>query len=61
MRITIYMKDGSFIDDCLIDNIHYEPETNIVQFTDRFGRNYTKDYTKIACMMIKGVPTYEDN
>ena len=55
------MKDGSFIDDCMIDSIHYEPETDIIQFTDRFGRSYTKPYTKIACIMLKGVASYENN
>lgn len=61
MRITIFLKDGTFIDDCMIDSIHYEPETDIIQFTDRFGRSYTKPYTKIACIMLKGVASYENN
>ena len=61
MRITIFLKDGTFIDDCMIDSIHYEPETDIIQFTDRFGRSYTKPYTKIACIMLKGVASYENS
>ena len=61
MAITIYLKDGAYIDDCLIDSIHYEPETDTIQFTDRFGRSHTRRFSSIACIIVKGVATYEDN
>lgn len=61
MAITIYLKDGAYIDDCLIDSIHYEPETDTIQFTDRFGKQTTRKYSTISCIVIKGVASYENN
>jgi len=61
MAITIYLKDGAVIDDALIDNIHFEPETSKIQFTDRFGKKQERSFNTISCIMIKGVASYENN
>lgn len=60
MRVTIYLKDGAYIDDCLIDTINYDPETNTIEFQDRFGCKHVRIFDTIACIMIKGVATYEN-
>lgn len=61
MAITIYLKDGAVIDDCLIDMMHYEPETGIIQFVDRFGKEQTRKFSTISCIIVKGVASYENN
>ena len=61
MALTIYFKDGSYIDDCLIDSILHEPESNTIKFTDRFGKEQTRKFTSISCIVIKGVASYENN
>lgn len=60
MRVTIFLKDGAYIDDCLIDCINLDPETNMIEFYDRFGGKQVRDFSTIACIMIKGVATYEN-
>ena len=60
MRVTIYLKDGAYIDDCLIDTINLDPESNMIEFTDRFGNKQVRKFSTIACIMIKGVFTYEN-
>lgn len=60
MALTIYFKDGSYIDDCLIDSIIHEPESNTIKFTDRFGKQQTRKFTTISCIVIKGVASNEN-
>lgn len=60
MRIVIYWKDGSYMDDCLIDNISYNPEDDVLKLIDRFGHEYLYSYNKVACIICKGVATYEN-
>ena len=60
MRLTIYFKDGSYVDDCLIDSINYYPESNMIEFSDRFEHKQVRDFKKIACMVVKGEASYEN-
>ena len=60
MRVTIYLKDGAYIDDCLIDTISLDPETNMIEFHDRFDRKQVRNFDTIACIVIKGVASYEN-
>ena len=60
MRITVYLKDGSYIDDCLIDTISLDPETNMIEFHDIYDHKQVRKFSTIACIMIKGVATYEN-
>lgn len=60
MRVTIYLKDGAYIDDCLIDTINFDPESSMIEFINRFGNKQVRDFNTIACIIIKGVATYED-
>lgn len=59
MAITIYLKDGAVIDDALIDNIQLEPESNVLRFTDRFGKHQERNFNTISCIIIKGVASYD--
>ena len=60
MRATIYLKDGAYIDDCLIDHIDYDSERGNIIFTDRFRHQHVRKFSTIACIVIKGVATYEN-
>lgn len=60
MQVTIYLKDGSYIDDCLIDSITTDPKTGLITFTDRFDSVHSRKFSSIACIIIKGDASYEN-
>ena len=55
MRITIYLKDGTTIKDCLITSISKTHNGELLETTDFYNEKHTYNYDEIALVILKDV------